>query len=111
MAVAARPVVLPDQYSGEGNWSDWIDHFESVVTVNNWNADAKKLWLRVCLTGRAQKAYKRLSAETRDDFEATVRALKERFEPESKKALLNFKREKEERRRVGRFWGGHQTFG
>ena len=87
MAVAARPVVLPDQYSGEGNWSDWIDHFESVVAVNNWNADAKKLWLRVRLTGRAQKAYKRLSAETRDDFEATVRALKDRFEPESKKEL------------------------
>ena len=85
--VEARPVLTPDPYSGEGSWDDWIDHFESVAEINRWDDAAKLLWLRVRLTGRAQTAYKQLSEEARASYGACKAALRERFEPASKKEL------------------------
>ncbi len=43
----ARPVVLPEPYAGEGDYSEWFDHFENVAAVNTWNEEAKLLWLKV----------------------------------------------------------------
>ena len=41
-----RPVVLPEVFSGEGDFSHWIRHFESVAVVNGWEEDSVKLqWL------------------------------------------------------------------
>ena len=40
--MASRPLVLPDSFSGEGNWSQWIYHFENVAEVNEWE-DAKRV--------------------------------------------------------------------
>ena len=44
--MAARPVVLPEAYSGETNWEDWAYHFENVATVNAWTAEQKLQWLQ-----------------------------------------------------------------
>ena len=35
--MASRPLVLPDAYSGEGKWSQWIYLYESVADVNEWD--------------------------------------------------------------------------
>ena len=51
-----RPVVLPELYTGLGNYSQWIDHFENVAAVNDWNDEAKLLWLKARLAGRAYTA-------------------------------------------------------
>jgi len=83
----SRPLITPDSFSGKGNWEDWVDHFESAAAVNKWNDDAKMLWLRVRLTGRAQTAYKQLPEEARADYKKCIKGLQERFEPESKKEL------------------------
>ena len=87
MAVAAnqKPVVLPDTFTGEAGWDDWICHFENVADVNGWTNAQKLKWIKVRLTGRAQKAFQRLSAEARADYKEAKKALKARFEPESKK--------------------------
>jgi len=82
-----RPLVLPEPYSGERDYTEWRDHFESVAAVNEWNDEAKLLWLRVRLTGRAQTAFKRLSDATKASYRDTLAALKERFDPESKREL------------------------
>ena len=42
-----RPLVLPEIFTGEGNFDYWISHFESVAVVNKWNDNNKLLWLRV----------------------------------------------------------------
>eukprot|EP00731_Ephydatia_muelleri_P035738 Em0153g13a len=84
--MASRPLVLPDSFSGEGNWSQWIYHFENVAEVNEWEDAKRVLWLKVRLTGRAQIAYQQLSDITRANYGDTKKALKERFEPASQTA-------------------------
>ncbi len=84
--MAARPVVLPDTFTGVGNWTEWKYHFDNVAKVNGWD-DAQKLqWLRVRLTGRAQAAIHRVTGEAAECFALTINALDERFEPKSRQA-------------------------
>ena len=56
--------------------------------MNNWNADAKKDWVRARLTGRAATAWKRLAEGDRDSCEHIIAALKKRFEPECRKEVF-----------------------
>ena len=82
-----RPVVLPETFNGEGDWSDWFEHFESVAAVNHWKDDEKLLWLRVRLIGRAATAFKRIDDGMKDSYAGSVAALKERFDPGSRREL------------------------
>ena len=96
--MAAKPLITPQPYNGLANWTDWSDRFTSIAEINGWDAAAQRKWLRVSLVGRAATAYKRLSAEVRGDITASLKALKQRFEPESKQTLymaeLNSKRKR-----------------
>ena len=83
----ARPLVLPEPFTGETDYCDWIDHFENVAEVNGWDEAAKLQWLRVRLTGKAPTALKRLPEDTRRSYANTLAALKRRFEPDSKREL------------------------
>ena len=87
--MATRPLVIPELFSGEGNahWDDWIDHFDRIADVNEWDADKQKKWFPARLTGRAASVYKRLSDAIKADLKLTKEALKERFEPASRKEL------------------------
>ena len=58
----SKPVVTPEAYNGKGSFTDWLDHFKSVATLNKWKDDDKVLWLQVRLTGKAQTAFKQLQA-------------------------------------------------
>ena len=83
-AGVTRPLVLPETFDGSSSWTDWCFHFENVASVNGWD-DAQKLkWLRVRMTGRAQKALHRLTGTAIATYEATRDAMKARFEPESR---------------------------
>ena len=79
-----RPIVLPDTFNGEGSWSEWKYHFDNVAQVNGWDDTAKIRWLRVRLVGRAQRAVRRVDEEA--SFADTIKALDERFEPQSRRA-------------------------
>ena len=85
----AKPVLLPEPYGGEPtNWNEWLSHFESVAVVNKWETEAEKMkWLRVCLTGKAQTAFMKLSDAARENYSECVKALKKRFAPDSRKDL------------------------
>ena len=83
-STAARPLVLPEPFDGTGSWTDWWFHFENVATVNGWDDTQRLQWLRVRLTGRAQKALHRLPELVASSYGATRDALKARFEPESR---------------------------
>ena len=83
----SRPVILPGCFSGEECYEDWIDQFESIAEINHWNDEQKLMWLKVRLTGRALMAYKKFPTTARDSFKHAVKALQERFEPESRRDL------------------------
>ncbi len=97
--VPRRPLLTPDAYSGESHWDDWIEHFESVATVNGWDDATKLLWIRVRLTGRAQIAWKRLPTDAKGTYEAAKAALRKHFEPDSKRDLYAAEFQTRRRRR------------
>ena len=67
--------MLPEPYDRQSSWEDWELHFEDVTAVNEWNAAQKLKWLRVRLTGRAQKALHRLPEEARASYRALTKVL------------------------------------
>ena len=83
--MASKPVVLPEPFNGETPWDERTIHFGNVADVNGWDADKKLQWLKVRLTGRAQKAFQRLPQASRATFNLAKEALTERFEPKSRK--------------------------
>lgn len=101
--MAAKPPVIPELYTGEKSWDEWIDHFDSVVAVCGWDEVNKLKWLRVRLTERAGTAFRRLPEATRADYNLATAALRSRFEPESKKELYKVEL-LARRRRKGEGW-------
>eukprot|EP00731_Ephydatia_muelleri_P023718 Em0015g1301a len=87
----ARPVLLPEPFSGESGisrWDDWIEHFEDCAAVNKWDSDEEKLkWIRVRLTGKAHTAYRRLAQDARTKYGECKDALRRRFHPDSSSDL------------------------
>lgn len=87
----ARPVLLPEPFSGESGisrWDDWIEHFEDCAAVNKWDSDEEKLkWIRVRLTGKAHTAYRRLAQDARTKYGECKDALRRRFHPDSSRDL------------------------
>ena len=79
-----RPLLTPEPFNGTGSFSDWINHFEGVAKINEWNDASKLLWIRVRLVG---SAYGRLPDAKKADYHTLKKALKERFEPESRREL------------------------
>ena len=53
-------------------------------SFEGWSDEQKLKWLRVRLTGQAQKALLRIPEASRTTYEATRAALKARFDPESR---------------------------
>ena len=84
-----RPVITPEPYNGEASsrWDQWIVHFDSVAQINGWDESARLLWLQVRLIGKAQTAWECLSQEAKSTYEKATCALRQRFEPSSKKDL------------------------
>ena len=85
--MGGKPVVLPESFSREGSRENWLDHFNNASTVSSWSAEQKLLWLKVWMIGRAQMALKKLPNDTKGSSDAAVKALGERFEPQSKHEL------------------------
>ena len=69
-----------------------------------WTDEDKLQWLKVLLTDRAQTAFKHLPIASKDSFELATAALKERYEPATRKHRYGRAADKEEA--VGRELGG-----
>ena len=85
--VERRPVIVPEYFSSEGSYEDWIDQFESIAEINHWNDEQKLMWLKVHLTGRVLMAYKKFPTTARGSYKNAIKAMQERFEPESRRDL------------------------
>ena len=83
-----RPLIYPEVFTGDEDFSEWIQHFESVAVVNGWDDVTKLQWMHVRVTGKARVALARAKAES---YKRAREALQERFEPSTKKELYKIK--------------------
>lgn len=74
------PIVMPDVYTGEEEWSDWLFQFESCAALNDWDDDLKCKFIIVRLKGTAGKALSDLVAETKKDWKKLLAELGTRFD-------------------------------
>ena len=81
----SRPLLTPEPFSATGSFSDWVEHFEGVAAINEWDDATKLLWMRVRLVGRAQTAYYCLPESKKSDYQTLKKSLKERLEPDSRR--------------------------
>ena len=59
-----QPSVLPDLFTGEGDFSERIYYFESVVVVGSWDSVTKLWWMHLHVVGEAHVALTRCKAES-----------------------------------------------
>ena len=71
-------MIIPEVYSGEQPWEDWIDQFESIATIVS---------LKVRLTESALLAFKKFSVTTKASCKKVMVTMQEHFEPQSKQDL------------------------
>ena len=74
-ARAVSAARLPETFDGTRNWDEWFFHFKNIAAVNGWSDADKLKWLRVHVTGRAQKALHLLPETSREAYEVTRAAL------------------------------------
>jgi len=75
MEVKPRPLIMPDSFDGEASWDKWVSHFDTIACINEWNNQAKLLWLEARLTGKAKKAWNRLPGESKATYSEAKAAL------------------------------------
>ena len=98
MQLSSRPIVMPDQYTGQEDWMDWIEHFELCARINDWNDETKTDFLAVRLTKAAQQVYCDLPSSCKNNYNELKTAMATRFSAtnhaELYKAELRFMRRK-----------------
>ena len=76
-----QPLLVPESFSGEGNFDDWIIHFETVAIINGWDDAAKLQWMTVRMTDHGQTAFRRFPEASTGSYSVAKQAILERFEP------------------------------
>ncbi|ESP05340.1 hypothetical protein LOTGIDRAFT_152181 [Lottia gigantea] len=71
--------VKPEEFNGNGDWEEYISHFELCAELGNWMKKEKVLALAVRLRGPARSFYINLSTEERGDYVSLVEQLGQRF--------------------------------
>jgi len=48
-----RPLIYPEIFSGDKDFSEWIQHLENMAVVNGWDDITKSRWMHMLVTGKA----------------------------------------------------------
>ena len=84
VGATSRPLVLLKPYIGVGDWRDLMEHFGVAAVNSRWEVAATLLWLRVCMVGGAETAFRGRAEAARGKSNGTE-ALRERAVPRSKR--------------------------
>ena len=64
-AVIKRPVVMPELFTGEEEWEEWMSVFEACAEVNGWDDPTKCKFMLVRFHGQARKVIHDLDQATK----------------------------------------------
>ena len=88
-AMAAKPVIFLDTFSGTVSpslWDQWLIHFSNCAAVNKWDNNKKLAFLNVRLIGHAQSVFQQLPND-KNTFDHAMAVLGKQFDPKSKRDL------------------------
>jgi len=85
----ARPIILPNKFSGDGDFGEWVADFDCVSRINGWSDAEKYNWLNLHVTGKARMTLTRLQQKPeRPSYQQAVTKLRMRFDPPAKRELF-----------------------
>ena len=85
---SSKPNILPEKFSGETSWDDYMVHFQMCAEINGWSQAQKASFLAVSLRGPAQQVLGDLGTAFRYDFDSLSKALARRFGSEGQTELF-----------------------
>ena len=71
--------MLPDQFDGVSSWADYLLHFESVATINQWRETEKAMFLASRLRGLALEALADMAPEACRVYSSILEYFEKRF--------------------------------
>ncbi|KAL5007119.1 hypothetical protein ScPMuIL_015925, partial [Solemya velum] len=77
-----NPIVMPDIYSGQSKFRDWLVQFEVCKDINNWTDTQACKFLAVMLRGNALQTFTDIDEDHRNDYTSVVQTLRDRFDPD-----------------------------
>ena len=69
----------PEFFDGEGDWDQYISHFQNCADLGRWSETDKALTLSACLMGQDRAFYLGLSPLDRSSYHRLVQKISERF--------------------------------
>lgn len=75
----ANVKMKPQNFNGEEDLDDYLNHFNLVADLNGWDYKVKSLYLASCLTGDARGLLNELTTVERKDYDKIVDVLNLRF--------------------------------
>lgn len=77
-----KPIVMPDMYSGQANFKDWLAQFNICKNLNSWTDEQACQIIVVKLKGSALQVYSDMDEQDRGSYEMLTQALRSRFDPD-----------------------------
>ncbi|KAL5020808.1 hypothetical protein ScPMuIL_002107, partial [Solemya velum] len=77
-----NPIVMPDIYSGQTKFKDWLIQFEVCKDINNWTDTQACKFMAVKLRGNALQTFTDIDEDHRNDYTSVVQTLRDRFDPD-----------------------------
>ena len=80
-SIQRRPKIMPDSYDGKKSWSQYLTHFETISSLNDWGMREKALYLGASLRGEACQVLQLIPQQLKDNYNELVKAMNRRFDP------------------------------
>ena len=77
--VRNRLTMRPDKYDGQGDWEDYLTHFNTCAKLGGWDQVTKANMLAVSLSGRARRFFAGIPPPHQENYNKIVEALSARF--------------------------------
>ena len=97
-AAMVRPAVMPEAFTGTGDWAEYVQYFEQCAMINGWGDPQKAQFLAVRVRDAAQRFYNAIPVARKHNWQHVCHDMAQRFAPAATAPL--FKAQFKSRRRA-----------